>query len=169
MSIGRHLAKYHGFDLVAEAAHDPRGAVTLSGRSLEARHDVMHAETDWNTASERHVHRNGFVVKPMARSKAINPMSDKQRARIVTLAEATVVLVDWTGGRCQARIDGVCTYWGEHAHHVRRRSQGGSDTVSNLKWLCRACHSHVHESPAWAAEHGLLELRKTNDEQGDAA
>jgi len=29
-------------------------------------------------------------------------------------------------------------------HHVRYRSQGGSDTMENLKTLCMKCHEKTH-------------------------
>lgn len=29
-------------------------------------------------------------------------------------------------------------------HHIVKRSQGGSDDVSNLKALCRRCHNLKH-------------------------
>ena len=29
-------------------------------------------------------------------------------------------------------------------HHIKKKSQGGSDDVSNLKALCRACHILKH-------------------------
>lgn len=33
---------------------------------------------------------------------------------------------------------------GVHVHHIRFRSQGGSDTPDNLVWLCRPCHDKRH-------------------------
>ena len=94
-------------------------------------------------------------------ARALPRTSAKQRKRIVTLAEATVALVDWTGGGCQARIPGVCTGLGECAHHRLRRSQGGTDDILNLVWVCRACHiTWIHRYPHDAAARGLLIMRK---------
>ncbi len=45
---------------------------------------------------------------------------------------------------------------GHHAHHVARRSQGGSNTADNLRWLCWEGHDWVHRNPADAKAMGLL-------------
>jgi 5-methylcytosine-specific restriction protein A len=29
-------------------------------------------------------------------------------------------------------------------HHIKKRSQGGTDEVNNLKSLCRVCHEQYH-------------------------
>ena len=50
-----------------------------------------------------------------------------------------------------ARQNGKCLLCGrpiEHVHHVRPRSQGGSDHIDNLAGLCCACHQKVHTDPA---------------------
>jgi len=39
----------------------------------------------------------------------------------------------------------TCGKWTEAPpHHVRHRSQGGSDTLENLKTLCMRCHEKAH-------------------------
>lgn len=43
-------------------------------------------------------------------------------------------------GRC--RVCGA-SGWAE-VHHIRYRSRGGSDELSNLVLLCKACHDAVH-------------------------
>ena len=59
-------------------------------------------------------------------------------------------------GRCEARIEGICTGIGVLAHHVRRRSQGGGDIAQNLLWLDDACHTWIHAHPAESVELGFL-------------
>jgi len=61
-------------------------------------------------------------------------------------------LADW----CEARIDGVCTGRAAHRHHIKRRSQGGTDDASNCADLCSDCHGWVHANPARSYELGLL-------------
>lgn len=68
-------------------------------------------------------------------------------------------------GLCEAKAHRGCKAsspprFGQHAHHVRRRTQGGSDKVSNLLWVCFLCHDWIHDHPKLAAERGLLDLRK---------
>lgn len=48
---------------------------------------------------------------------------------------------------------------GHHAHHVKRRSQGGGHEVDNLRWLCWEAHQFAHDHPIEAAAYGLLSLR----------
>ena len=48
---------------------------------------------------------------------------------------------------CAGRID---------PHHVKRRSQGGQDTVENLISLCRAHHDWVHAHPDESYQLGFL-------------
>lgn len=35
--------------------------------------------------------------------------------------------------------------WGA-AHHIRYRSAGGSDDLSNLVWVCFTCHERIHKA-----------------------
>lgn len=60
-------------------------------------------------------------------------------------------------GQCEASCAPDCTGRGVHAHHVRMRSQGGTDDLANLKWVCRRCHDRIHAEPAEAYDLGLLE------------
>lgn len=44
-------------------------------------------------------------------------------------------------GRCEAIKDGRrCRNLGRDAHHVKARSKGRDDRLSNLSWLCGPCH-----------------------------
>lgn len=61
--------------------------------------------------------------------------------------------------RCEAAIDGVCTYVAQHRHHIKLRSRGGSNEASNLLYVCLRCHDHIHANPAWATEHGFMRSR----------
>lgn len=54
-------------------------------------------------------------------------------------------------GRC--RVCGAAG-WAE-VHHIRYRSRGGSDDLSNLVLLCKACHDAVHA--------GRLRVRGTSE------
>lgn len=57
---------------------------------------------------------------------------------------------DWRKRRyeCLERDNFTCTRCGNdsrqlHAHHIKRRTEGGSDDLSNLITLCRVCHRIV--------------------------
>lgn len=69
---------------------------------------------------------------------------------------ARLVLLERSGGRCEARFSELCTGIGVHAHHIKRRSSGGSNDPSNLLWSCHFCHDRIHSSPAEALVAGLL-------------
>lgn len=57
--------------------------------------------------------------------------------------------------RCEVRVDG-CWKRATQAHHIHRRSQGGTDQPENLAAVCEACHTHIHANVAWAKEQGWL-------------
>lgn len=76
-----------------------------------------------------------------------------------TWHKTRVWVQDRANGRCEARVDAVCTVRGVHAHHVRLRSQGGSDGPENLLWVCQPCHTWIHDHPADAAALGLIARR----------
>lgn len=58
------------------------------------------------------------------------------------------------------RSRGVCECCGtgrvEVIHHVKRRSQGGTNELSNLLGLSDLHHKEIHMNPAWAYEMGFL-------------
>ena len=58
-------------------------------------------------------------------------------------------------GFCEVNALG-CTGRAIHAHHKRRRSQGGTDAPENLAHTCRSCHNFIHSNPAWSFERGWL-------------
>lgn len=61
-----------------------------------------------------------------------------------------------SGGRCEGRIEGVCTGAGEHVHHRKLRTRGGDNSLTNLMHLCLRCHTWAHANPATSTERGLL-------------
>ncbi len=52
-------------------------------------------------------------------------------------------LQDREMGLCQGRFPG-CANEGHHAHHMKYRSRGGSNSLENLALLCFPCHEKVH-------------------------
>lgn len=47
-------------------------------------------------------------------------------------------------GRCEVVLEGVrCLRDAKDAHHVVKRSQGGSDSVHNVMDVCRPCHDRT--------------------------
>lgn len=101
---------------------------------------------------------------PMNRSRRpLRPVSDKRRARQARYALARQEVAERSGGRCEARVEGVCTGWLEHVHHRRLRSQGGSDDPSNLVACCNRCHAWAHAHPVAAAELGLIEFTSRSE------
>ena len=74
---------------------------------------------------------------PMKRRTRLNPVSKKRRA--ARPAWERVKRQVW------ARDHGICAVpWcarrAEDAHHIRKRSQGGTDVMENLVALDRRCH-----------------------------
>lgn len=78
------------------------------------------------------------------------------RERQRNLARARDVVLERSGGLCEARAASNCFGRGSMLHHRRRRSQGGSDDPANLLWVCAICHSLIHGLPGLALERGWL-------------
>lgn len=72
------------------------------------------------------------------------------------LHEARPLLIERSRGRCEARCSRLCTGIGVHAHHIRRRSQGGDNSLDNLLWVDAMCHDAIHAMPDAARQMGFL-------------
>lgn len=114
--------------------------------------------------------RGSTFTKPRAKLK---PFSEKKLAQLDSWeatskrllaerprCEAQAIFGDWLLAHEDDRVTAALkACWGRstHAHHVIRRSQGGSDEDTNIACLCDACHlGFVHQEPALATELGLL-------------
>jgi len=86
--------------------------------------------------------------------------SEKRKMEDALFAVAREQRRRLAGGWCEGATPGcpmLGAHKGHHAHHVRRRSQGGGHTVDNLRWLCWSAHDWVHDHPQEAACRGLLQ------------
>lgn len=92
----------------------------------------------------------------LRRKTRLRAESAKQRRHRAQMKLVTPELIDRAGMMCECG-EADCFREGQHAHHVIRRSQGGTDELSNLKWLSWECHARVHANPKWAFERGLLD------------
>jgi hypothetical protein len=90
----------------------------------------------------------------MTRSKLWTSVDGMRRAR--------EVVIERSGGQCEARFSNHCTGIGTQAHHIILRSQGGTWNPANLAWVCAFCHSDIHENPARAKAYGLLASGKVD-------
>lgn len=88
-------------------------------------------------------------TKPMRRqgAKARRAAAELRKSKQAAFAQA--------GGLCQARIPGVCTRIATDAHHVVKRSRGGSHHASNILPTCRACHDWIETHDKEAKRMGL--------------
>ena len=57
--------------------------------------------------------------------------------------------------RWQCEFDD-CSNPATERHHVKRRSQGGTDDVANTRDLCGIHHNLVHANPEWSYLNGYL-------------
>ena len=101
------------------------------------------------------------IPKPVKREKAPRrnlPRVGKKALRDRDeLATVKPILMERSGGRCEAKVSNLCTGVGSQAHHVRRRAQSGSNDSDNLLWVCLWCHDLLHHNPALANELGMIE------------
>ena len=68
--------------------------------------------------------------------------------------------IDRSGGYCEARWED-CRIHAAHVHHIRRRSQGGTDEPANLLAVCVHCHHMIHTNIAEAVTKGHLFTNKS--------
>lgn len=54
----------------------------------------------------------------------------------------------------------MCASEGVDIHHIKYRSQGGTDDIENLICLCRNCHNLAHENKI-----SKEELQRVHDEK----
>lgn len=84
----------------------------------------------------------------------------QKRRNAARYKKARLEVIERSGGRCEAAIEGVCKVRGTNAHHKQMSGQGGQDTAENLVWVCGSgttgCHGWIHANPAAATALGLL-------------
>lgn len=68
--------------------------------------------------------------------------------------------IDGANGLCTARVANSCSGHADHVHHIKRRSQGGTNDLVNLLVCCFACHEWIHRNPEAANLKGYLFLNK---------
>ena len=71
--------------------------------------------------------------------KPINKVSKKQKLRNEILA----AIKPPKDNRCQ-KCGQFADFFGLQKHHKIFRSQGGTDDLENIIWLCNNCHTKVH-------------------------
>jgi 5-methylcytosine-specific restriction endonuclease McrA len=85
------------------------------------------------------------------------PQRGKKVARDrVELAQAKPLLLERSGGRCEAGQSPYCRGVGSEIHHLKKRSQGGSNDPRNLAWVCGPCNGWVEDNPDAAHRAGLV-------------
>jgi hypothetical protein len=96
------------------------------------------------------------------RRKRLRAVSLNRASRFDARRACVADVLRRSGGRCEARVAGVCL---EHAgrpypvdvHERRLRSQGGDPTdPANCLVTCRPCHDFAHAHPAEANRLGLI-------------
>lgn len=87
----------------------------------------------------------------------INPVSKKRAALNRVRAARRLEMV---GNPCEAQLS-ECAYTGTEHHEPGKRSQGADPTdPAQMIWVCRPCHSHIHENVAESVRNGWLLSKK---------
>lgn len=101
----------------------------------------------------------------MKRSGIRRKKSEKQKEFEKELDEITPQLWDRAEGMCELMISNICAGTPHHRHHRRSRrirKDGLANDMSNLLYLCTACHELVHHDRAWSKEHGFIISTNSN-------
>jgi hypothetical protein len=94
---------------------------------------------------------------PMNRKTPLRQTGKGSKRRDVeAYNEAKREVMRRSNGSCEARVEGVCGGPAEHAHHKKRRGQGGTDDAANLIGVCFSCHSWIHDHPEESIRRGFL-------------
>lgn len=96
---------------------------------------------------------------PEKKRKRIRPVSAKRLRRIDAWQKVELQLL--TAGRTSCEACDVhhlpeCNGRFEHKHHIRRRSQGGADTLENCLPVSSAHHDWIHAHVREAKALGFL-------------
>lgn len=90
---------------------------------------------------------------PVGKARTAKKRRSKQQAaaiqRDTALYRASYRCEFDDGLRCSTRTD-------LHCHHVKRRSQGGTDDAKNLLVVCDLHHLWIHDNPAESRRRGYL-------------
>lgn len=89
---------------------------------------------------------------PLQRTGRLNPIGKKRRRDQAELDKARPFVV---ARGCEYPLIDPCA-GPMVVHHWRRRSQGGSNDLTNLVCLCDKHHKWVHDNPRAAQDLGLL-------------
>lgn len=94
---------------------------------------------------------------PLARRTPLRAVGKKAQRDRAELRDVRAEVLLRSRGRCEARgFSPLCTGYGTQAHHIVRRSQGGTNDPANLLWVDAACHVAIHHHPAAAMRAGFL-------------
>jgi hypothetical protein len=87
------------------------------------------------------------------------PMKRQRSSKVIKFAngldKATPALVARCNGWCEAGFP-PCKIVGSHRHHRQLRSQGGTNDLSNLLYVCEHCHTYGHHFPDFARRVGFI-------------
>jgi hypothetical protein len=61
-----------------------------------------------------------------------------------------------SSGRCEVRVDDICTGRASEWQHRKNRSQGGGWAASNGLHACSACHGYIHANPTISYSKGWM-------------
>ena len=86
-------------------------------------------------------------IRPVERDKSRGTSSQPGESRARRLVRAR------SGGLCEMRMPGLCTWWATEFSHRIRRSQGGPWTASNGLDSCHWCHLAITNTNGRRAEY----------------
>lgn len=90
--------------------------------------------------------------KPLVRRTQLRAMSRRRAAEMPARRAAVAELLalqPW----CQVKVPNLCAGRAVDGHERLSRARGGDHLAPDVA-VCRPCHSHITQNPAWAEANG---------------
>jgi 5-methylcytosine-specific restriction endonuclease McrA len=97
-----------------------------------------------------------YKPSSLRRGSGLRAESTKQAQRRRTLSALRKQMVEGGATQCVVQWPDICTGAHQGWHHLKKKSAGGGDDMSNLVLSCNACNGAIEDNPLEARERGWV-------------